>query len=154
MAPRRQPVLIREKSARLVDASNHDVSRGEGPCRSSAAVTGKAQAVADKVAAMPGVSVQAHWEIGSQTEIDGSDFYIGEEELGHIHLDGEAHIPIGTKLARKLIRAGLAEEFPWGTDFVVADTKQVALVTWLFELRHAQIAGVTEADLLAQIAAR
>ncbi|MFT3694039.1 MAG: DUF5519 family protein [Kofleriaceae bacterium] len=75
---------------------------------------GAAQKVSTAVATFEGVIAQAHWEIGSQTEVDGVDFYVGEDELGHIHLDGEAHIPIGTVLARQLIRARLREALPVG----------------------------------------
>lgn len=113
-----------------------------------------AQSVADQVARLSNVTVQAHWEIGSQTEINGTDFYVGEEELGHIHLDGEAHIPIGRSLARVLIKAKHAESFPWNGDFVVVDTKDGDTARWLFGLRHAQIAGTTDAELRTQILAR
>lgn len=113
-----------------------------------------AQRVADEVAALPGVSVQAHWEIGSQTEVNGADFYVGEEELGHIHLDGEAHVPIGPVLARRLVAAKLARRFRWSDAFVVVDTANRELARWVFGLRHAQIGGATEAVLRAQIEAR
>jgi hypothetical protein len=115
-----------------------------------------AQAVADRIAALPGVSVQAHWEIGSQTEVNGTDFYVGEHELGHIHLDGEAHVPVGPDLARALIAQHLARRFRWSSAFVVVDTdapdaheRAVAV----FGLRRAQIAGLGEAELDAQLAA-
>ncbi|MDX2089775.1 MAG: hypothetical protein SFX73_18105 [Kofleriaceae bacterium] len=39
---------------------------------------GAAQRVADRVAAFDGVVAQAHWEIGSQTKVNGVDFYVGE----------------------------------------------------------------------------
>jgi hypothetical protein len=112
-----------------------------------------AQRVADEVAALPHVIVQAHWEIGSQTEVNGTDFYVGEDELGHIHLDGEAHVPIGRALAEVLIRAKLAQRFPWSREFVAIDTGDVVQARWLFGLRHAQIAGATDAELRARIAA-
>ena len=113
-----------------------------------------AQAVADEVAKLSTVTVQAHWEIGSQTKTDGSDFYVGEEELGHIHLDGEAHVPIGSTLAKLLIKMKLARRFPWAGDFVVVDTDDRETAIWLFGLRRAQIAGATDAELRAQIASR
>jgi len=113
-----------------------------------------AQAVADAIAKLPGVTVQAHWEIGSQTEVNGTDFYVGEEELGHLHLDGEAHIPIGRALAKVLIGAKLARRFPWNGDFVVADAEDGETTCWLFGLRRAQIDGASDAELRAQIAAR
>lgn len=99
-----------------------------------------AQRVADSVAALPGVVAQAHWEIGSQEDVNGVDFYVGEEELGHIHLDGEAHIPVGAKLARTLIADGLAARFPWSREFVVVDTNDHDNALTIFQLRRAQIA--------------
>jgi len=113
-----------------------------------------AQRVADRVATLANVSVQAHWEIGSQDEVNGTDFYVGEDELGHIHLDGEAHIPVGESLAKALIAAKLAKRFRWSPVFVVADTDDLELTAWIFELRHAQIAGESHAALTARIAAR
>jgi len=113
-----------------------------------------AQRVADEVAALPHVIVQAHWEIGSQTEVNGTDFYVGEDELGHIHLDGEAHVPVGRALADELVRAKLARRFPWSREFVAIDTSDAAQARWVFGLRHAQIAGATDAELRAQVAAQ
>ncbi len=115
-------------------------------------LAGVAQRVAEAVLALPGVSAQAHWEIGSQTEVDGTDFYVGEEELGHIHLDGEAHIPIGRVLASALVRAKLAQPFPWSREFVVVDTRAGATAQRVFELRHAQIFGATEDELRGRLA--
>ena len=110
-----------------------------------------AQAVADAVGALAGVTVQAHWEIGSQTAVNGTDFYVGEDELGHIHLDGEAHVPLGHALAKALIGAGLGERFPWSREFVVVDTADLAHAVWVFGLRRAQIDGVADAELGTRI---
>ena len=112
-----------------------------------------AQAVADEVAALPDVTAQAHWEIGSQTRVNGTDFYVGEEELGHIHLDGEAHVPVGPALADGLIAARLGRRFRWSRAFVVVDTTDSEAALRVFRLRRAQIAGEDEAALRAQIAA-
>lgn len=112
-----------------------------------------AQRVADDVAALPGVIVQAHWEIGSQTEVNGTDFYVGEEELGHIHLDGEAHIPLGP-LAADVVKAKLARPFRWNAAFVVVDTADRAVAARLFALRHAQILGTPVRELRARLVTR
>jgi hypothetical protein len=112
---------------------------------------GAAQSVAAEVAALPDVIVQAHWEIGSQTEVNGTDFYVGEDELGHIHLDGEAHIPVGRELADVLIRARLAGRFPWSREFVVVDTEAVPHAVWVFGLRRAQIDGAGHAELCERV---
>lgn len=113
-----------------------------------------AQRVADGVGALPGVAVQAHWEIGSQTQVDGTDFYVGEDELGHIHLDGEAHVPLGRALTDELVRAKLGRRFPWSRDFVVVDTDDAAHAIWVFGLRRAQIDEVAARELRARVQAR
>lgn len=113
-----------------------------------------AQAVADVVGKLPAVIAQAHWEIGSQTEVNGTDFYVGEQELGHIHLDGEAHVPIGPALAKVLIAARLARRFRWSSEFVVVDTADRDDALWVFGLRRAQIDGASEATLREQIRTR
>ena len=112
---------------------------------------GAAQEVSSKVATLPDVIVQAHWEIGSQTDVNGTDFYVGENELGHIHLDGEAHIPVGRELADLLIRRRLARRFRWSREFVALDTEDVAHAAWVFGLRRAQIDGVGHAELCERV---
>ena len=114
----------------------------------------KPQQTADLVAALPNVAVQAHWEIGSQEHVNGTDFYVGAQELGHIHLDGEAHIPVGAEIAALLVQAKLAKRFRWSAHFVVVNAADTDVASWTFALRHAQIAGVSHADLTARIAAR
>lgn len=113
-----------------------------------------AQAVADVVANLSGVTVQAHWEIGSQTEVNGTDFYIGEEELGHIHLDGEAHIPLGRALADVMIAARLARRFRWSREFVVVDTADYENAVWAFGLRREQINGAALEELTVRVRER
>ncbi|MEO7736474.1 MAG: luciferase family protein [Kofleriaceae bacterium] len=110
--------------------------------------------MADGVGALPRVAVQAHWEIGSQTEVDGTDFYVGEHELGHIHLDGEAHVPLGRALVDELIRAKLGRRFSWSRDFVVVDTDDAPHAIWVFSLRRAQIDGVAARALRERVQAR
>ena len=112
-----------------------------------------AQRVADRVARLPGVVAQAHWEIGSQTEINGTDFYVDEQELGHIHLDGEAHIPVGDDLARVVITRGLARRFRWSDAFIVVDTSNHERAVQLFDLRLAQIGGLDAGGLRDRVAA-
>lgn len=110
-----------------------------------------AQRVAEAVTALPGVVAQAHWEIGSQTDVNGIDFYVGEDEVGHIHLDGEAHIAVGAAMARTLVKRRLARKFPWSSAFVVVDTADHDRCVKIFALRRAQIAGVGEDELLAAL---
>lgn len=111
-----------------------------------------AQRVADSVAALPGVVAQAHWEIGSQQDVNGIDFYVGEEEVGHIHLDGEAHIAVGARLGRALVARQMAKPFRWSREFVVVDTSDHDRALQIFALRRAQIDGISERELEARIA--
>ena len=113
-----------------------------------------AQVVADAVAALPGVVVQAHWEIGSQSEVNGTDFYVGEEELGHIHLDGEAHVPLGAAVVKALVKARLARRFRWSDSFAAVDAHDVDNTVWVFALRRQQLAGLGEDEVMALIRAR
>ncbi len=112
------------------------------------------QRVADVVGAHDGVVVQAHWQIGSQTQVNGTDFYVGEEELGHIHLDGEAHVPLGGRLVDVVVAAGLAGRFRWSRAFAAVDATDDGRALFIFELRRAQIAGVDASILLQRIADR
>jgi hypothetical protein len=112
------------------------------------------QATADAVVALPGVAAQAHWQIGSQTIENGVDFYVGEDELGHIHLDGSAHIPVGDDVVDVVVKARLARRFRWSRAFVEVDASDKDKTLWLFVLRHAQIEGATEDDILSRIANR
>ena len=97
--------------------------------------------MADAVAGMPGVVVQAHWQIGSQTDVNGSDFYVGEEELGHIHLDGEAHVPLGAAVVKALVKARLARRFRWSDSFAAVDAHDVDGAPLSFEASgfHARV---------------
>jgi hypothetical protein len=117
-------------------------------------LTGTLQTTADAVAALSGVVAQAHWQIGSQTDVNDVDFYMGEEELGHIHLDGESHIPLGGAVVDALVKAGLARRFRWSRAFAEIDAADVDATLWLFSLRHAQISGATADDIRTRVAQR
>lgn len=112
--------------------------------------------VAATLDAWPGVNPRAYWRLGDETEIDGADFYYGQDELGHLHLDGEAHVAVGRKLREVLVEAGLAEPFPWSREFVrheVSSATDVKRVLFVFEIAHARRKGEPHAALEARIAA-
>ena len=115
---------------------------------------GAPQTVADAVSQLPGVTAQAHWEIGSQDEVNGTDFYVGEEELGHIHLNGEAHVPLGAPVVNALVKAGLARRFRWSASFAAVDAHDVETAVWIFSLRHQQIGGLTLDDVAGLLGQR
>ena len=114
-----------------------------------------AQTVADAIAAWPEVHARTHWLLGDETEIDGADFYLGENELGHLHLDGEAHVAVSKRMRDALIGAGLAEPFEWSRAFVVKAihrASDVQLAEALFRLSYDRRRGIPESELLARVA--
>ena len=100
-----------------------------------------AQAVSDALARSPGVQARTHWRLGDETVVDGADFYVGEDEVGHIHLDGEAHVAVGEELGAALIAEGRARAFRWSDQFVVVrirDAASARTASELFELAIAR----------------
>ncbi len=51
-----------------------------------------AQYVSETVAGWGGVHARTHWQFGDTRIVDGADFYVDEQELGHLHLNSEAHV--------------------------------------------------------------
>ena len=110
-----------------------------------------AQAVSKSVAGWPEVHARTHWLLGDETKVDGADFYVGQEELGHIHLEGEAHVAVPRKLRDALIKARRAKAFRWSEAFVVFPIRNVSDVSKaeaLFRLSYDHLRGVSEEALL------
>ncbi|MEO6601837.1 MAG: luciferase family protein [Polyangiaceae bacterium] len=113
-----------------------------------------AERVCEAIAHWPGVHARTHWRLGDDRVADGADFYLGQEELGHIHLESEAHVALGSALAGSVIKAGLARRFPWSREFAVfqiADRAAEAHALWLFELSYERRRGLAPAELSARI---
>lgn len=113
-----------------------------------AAITSKA------IASWADVHARTHWLLGDETEVDGADFYVGEEEIGHLHLDGQAHVATGLPLRKALVAAQLASPFRWSSKFVVHDVARAADVEralWLFRLAYDRVRGVTDDDLITRV---
>lgn len=118
---------------------------------------GPAQAVAEEVGRWTDVRARTHWRLGDERQVDGADFYLGEEELGHLHLDGEAHVALPREVVTALVRAGLGEPLPWSRSFVVfgvARAADRAHALWLFQLSYARRRGASVAELVEQVHAR
>ena len=114
-----------------------------------------AQAVSNVLASWSGVHARTHWLLGDESQVDGADFYVGQRELGHIHLQGEAHIAVPKALRDALIQAGLASPFRWSPAFVVysiSKAAHIAPATALFELAYDHLQGVAPAELVARVA--
>src|SRR5215813_8236758 len=91
------------------------------------AVTGKLKAVADAVAAWPDVEVTTHWRFDQPKRVDGIDFYVGSDELGHIHLDGSIHLATSPRLGAELVAEGLSQPFVWGRGWTTASIHRLGV---------------------------
>lgn len=95
-----------------------------------------------------------HWDLYDNKNPDGADFYVGEEELGHIHLDGSVHLATDKQLKAALLKSKLAENFPYGEDWVCYDivsANHVEHALFLFKLNYDRIKGVDAKELLGRI---
>jgi len=85
----------------------------KGPVRPAPTLSKHPQRVSSEIQSWPGVVAAAHWNLYWPDVVDGSDFYVGERELGHIHLNGHAHIATTRGLRDRLLKSGEAQTFPW-----------------------------------------
>ena len=88
---------------------------------------GRAQAVADAVAAWPEVEASMHWHLSDRTRVDGIDFYVGADELGHIHLDGTIHLATTPGLSSELVTEGLGRPFRWARGWTLSSIDQLGV---------------------------
>ena len=91
--------------------------------------------------------------------VDGTTFYVGDDEVGHLHLNGEAHVATSLALKQALVARGLAKPLRWGgaafpgwTEFSVRTAADAAHATWLFELNYQRLRGRPETELITAIA--
>ncbi len=108
------------------------------------------QMVSAEIQKWKNILAATHWNLYDLTEVDGADFYVGEEELGHIHLDGSAHLPVGKELKKLLLDNKLAKRFPYGEHWVmfdIANDKDARKAILLFQLNYERINGSPLTDL-------
>ena len=92
----------------------------KGPLAPPPELDGSLRAVADAVAAWPEVEATTHWHLWDRGRVDGIDFYVGPDELGHLHLDGSIHLATTPALGAKLVAEGLGQPFPWAPGWTMA----------------------------------
>ncbi len=85
------------------------------------------RAVADAVAAWPEVEATTHWHLRERGRVDGIDFYVGADELGHIHLDGSIHLATTPELGAELVADGLGRPFPWVQGWTMASVSRLGV---------------------------
>ena len=126
----------------------------KGPMAPPPVLEGWAQNVSLEIQSWPKIISATHWRFGYPTQVDGADFYVGEHELGHIHLDGEIHLVVPQRLAKTLIDAKLAQKFRWGIDWVqfpINSEASARHATWLFKISYDLINGADETELIKRI---
>jgi Family of unknown function (DUF5519) len=117
-------------------------------------LSGWAQTVSLKIQAWPQIVSATHWQFGDPTKVDGTDFYVDQEELGHIHLDGEIHLLLTETLYAAVIGAKLAERFRWAANWVqfpIEDEPSAEHALWLFQVAYDRLRGTSEGALLDRI---
>ncbi len=110
--------------------------------------------VSQEIQKWEGIISATHWEIWDRNKPNGADFYVGDLELGHIHLDGSLHIASTKEFSQALIKAGLAQKFPYGDNWVqfkISDEKTVIHAIWLFKLHYDKLQGADAEKLVQSI---
>lgn len=131
----------------------------KGPIAPPPTLAGSAARVALEVARWPGVVAATHWHLVRSSEVDGADFYIGGEELGHIHLDGEVHLASVSKLSAALVAAGYARPFRFGGSYAgwveasIGNDADADAALFMFRLNYQRLGGVPMPALLHEIEA-
>ncbi len=113
------------------------------------------EAVSAVVQSWPEIVSATHWHYADSRRIDGSDFYRGEVELGHIHVDGEMHLATSPSIARALIERRFAIPFRWpGAEwvmFMIRSDKDARHAERLMRLGYDYLGSASEAALIAEM---
>ena len=99
----------------------------KGPLAAPPTLAGPVRDVADAVAAWPEVEATTHWHLHHRDRVDGIDFYVGPDELGHIHLDGSIHLATTPALGATLVGEGLGRPFPWAKGWTMANVERLGV---------------------------
>ena len=98
-----------------------------------------------------------HWDLYDNSKVDGADFYVGKNELGHIHLDGSVHLATTRELRIPLLKNNLAKKFPYGGQyegwvlFKIETESEAQQAIWLFQLNYERLMGVSIETLISKI---
>lgn len=110
--------------------------------------------VSKEIQQWPEIISATHWEIEDNNKPNGADFYLGELELGHIHLDGWLHLPSTKEFSNALITKGLAKKFPYGVNWIqfkIFDQESANHAIWLFKLHYKKLSGADKIKLFQSI---
>ncbi len=90
----------------------------KGPVASPPILDGPIGTVSEAISGWPGIIATAHWDLYRPSQLDGIDFYLGDEELGHIHLDGSIHLATSPSLGATMVAQGSARPFRYQRGWV------------------------------------
>ena len=99
----------------------------------------------------------SHWDLYDNSKVDGVDFYVGKNELGHIHLDGSVHLATTYELRIPLIENNLAQKFSYGGEyegwvqFKISTEYDAKQAIWLFQLNYERLMGISIETLISKI---
>ncbi len=99
----------------------------KGPLAPPPILKGSLRTMADTITAWPEVVATTHWHLNDRDRVDGIDFYVGADELGHIHLDGSIHLATSPELGAKLVAEGLGRPFPWAEGWTMASVGRLGV---------------------------
>ena len=102
------------------------------------------QRLEETVAAWPNISVHAH-------RFGGTEFRLGNAEVGHVHPGGIVDIPFPRPIRDALLEEGLAREHRWvpnsgWTTFHARTEHDLQHALWLMRLSYLRYALKTAAD--------
>jgi hypothetical protein len=115
------------------------------------------QLVSNAIQQWENVIAATHWHLYDNTKVDGADFYVGTNEIGHIHLDGSVHLATTNELRIPLLKNNLAEKFPYGgtyegwVRFKINNENDAKQAIWLFQLNYERLIGLSIETLISKI---
>ena len=128
--------------------------RNEGPIRPAPVLQEFSENVVSELKTWSGMAVVSHWRLGDPTTVDGAELHVNDRELGHIHLNGGTHLLLTKRLRDALLKARLADPFPWGDEWVQASidsSDDVEPALWLFRIGYDRLQSTDEDELLQRI---
>lgn len=102
------------------------------------------QMVSEEIQKWSNIISATHWDLYDRTKVDGADFYVGEKELGHIHLDGWVHLATNKELSQVMLKNKLAIKFPYAQNWVmfsISNKQSVNNAILLFKLNYRRLNG-------------
>ena len=112
------------------------------------------QMVSTQIQKWKNIIAATHWHIYDNTQVDGADFYVGEEELGHIHLDGSVHLATNKELKKVFLDKKLAKQFRYAenwVEFKIVSEKDAIKAILLFQINYERINGIPLKDLILKL---